>query len=198
MTYADLKHKGDTVLVGDCFIIHGFSYSIIKICHDRFCLNQSTVSLNNIFSKLGISQKDLPRWATRTANDIVCSSLEDLTKLIIFLYEIPEFKVGDKVKISPKIKGDYTPVKYADQMCEFSNDTTYTVKSVELRETTMKNDLQDSGDPHAYLLQEIPYFWTTQMIEHAKTVNQTITTVKKESVIEITPFKNKKTFHINL
>ena len=197
MTYADLKYEGKDINVGDQFIIHGFSYSIIKICHDKYCLNQTFVSLNNIFSKLGISGKDLPVCATRAGNNIVCNSLEDLRSLIIFLYEIPEFKVGDKVKILPKGEGDYEPVAYADRMCEYSNDTIYTIRSIDLRNYTMKHNLCDSGDPHVYGLKEVGFFWTTQMIAHAESVSQT-KAVKKESVIEITPSKNKKTFHINL
>jgi hypothetical protein len=158
-TYFDLKN-GRILEKGDVLNIHGIVYRVVDGTSDgkRCWLNVSGERNSIIFDKLRIDDKyafikgicpivdsgDFPE----------VGSYEDLTKVVIALYEVPEFKVGDKVKVAHREdnEGDY-PWYFTDEMLELS-DKVFTIKAVSVCGPSFSGKAYDRvrKDPHCYHL----------------------------------------------
>lgn len=167
VTYQELK-EGRTLVEGDKLILHGLEYCVDRT-YSGFFLAKIGGGNDAVFKKLGRDDKDV--WAKKfgTVKGMGIfpqfENLPDLTKFVIDIYETPEFKSGDWITISP-LDGDYEPVVATATMRE-SKGMTFQVKSVDNRCDTPQHDGNDSGDPHAYTLDGITFYWTSQMIRKA-------------------------------
>ena len=90
----------------------------------------------------------------------------------------PKFKVGDKVKILPRImhKDDY-PGKYLDEMLKYVG-TIHTIETVKFR-----NDERDyifAYDGYNYTLKDISYIWTSPMLEKVNELQLVFTKKSKK------------------
>jgi len=159
----------------DILNIHGIKYRVATgTSEGKRCWLTSSVGNSFIFKKLGIEDKAA---FVRGICPIVnygdfpeVGSYEDLTKVAIALYEVSEFKVGDKVKV------DYREDDEDDYPWSFTNEMTslqgrvYTIKEVVTVTSPTYGDKADerlSADPHCYHLdaEGREFDWHSSMLE---------------------------------
>lgn len=173
VTYEQLKN-GYILQKGDKLILHRLDY---EVCFSGdYYLSCTTKSNSYVFDILGMEAKEREDF-TRRFNPVrfgeaqgafpEFNDLKTLTELVIALYEVPEYKIGDWVTILPRDESkDYSPVCYANGMTEYVGKT-YKVKRCNIRAETQSCGGVDNGDPHSYDLDGIEYHWTSQMIRKA-------------------------------
>lgn len=173
-TYFDLKN-GRILEKGDVLNIHGLVYRVTDGTSDgkRCWLSISGVRNSVIFDKLRIDDKyafvsDICTVVDKGDFPEV-GSYEDLTKVVIALYEVPEFKVGDKVKVARREdkEGDY-PWYFTDEMVAL-RDKVYTIKAVSVCGPSFSGKAYDRvrKDPHCYHLdaEGSDFDWHSSMLE---------------------------------
>ena len=173
-TYFDLI-DGRILEKYDILNIHGIKYSVSDGGSDskRCWLTASGVRNSIIFEKLGI--KDKVAFVTSICPIVskgdfpeVCS-FEDLTKVAIALFQVSEFKKGDKVKVVHREddEDDY-PWSFTDEMTALG-DKIYTIKKVELiiNPQSGKANERLSEDPFCYYLDtgSRDFQWHSSMLE---------------------------------
>lgn len=174
VTYEQLK-SGYILQLRDSLVLHGLDYRVelqpatyYLCCHNR--------ANSRVFDTLGMGAEERKtfvkkfspiRYAEAQGAFPEFSNLKALTNLVIALYEEPEYKVGDWVTVLPRSEFyDYDPVCYAEEMTKYEGKT-YKVTGCSLRGATNTYNGVDTGDPHAYQLNEIGYFWASSMIRKA-------------------------------
>ena len=197
-TYFDLKN-GRILKKGDILNIHGIGYRVIEGCSDKHhWLAASGVVNSIIFEKLGIEDKES---FVRDICPIVdygdfpeVGSYEDLTKVAIALYEVPEFKVGDKVKVAHREgnEEDY-PEFFTYEMTKLEgNEYTITkVKGANL--STFVNDKSEerlNKDPNIYYLdgEASEFDWHSSMLEKVSESDKKLEEFSKEDTV-VKPFQ---------
>lgn len=175
-TYFDLK-DGRILEKGDILNIHGIEYRVTcgTSKDSRYWLTAPGTGNSIIFDKLRIDDK------YAFVNDICAvvstgdfpevGSYEDLTKVAIALFQVPEFKVGDKVRIAHREgkEGDYSWY-FTDEMTKLESKE-YTIKRVYdvmyLPVVGDKVDKRFSEDPHSYYLdgRASEFCWHSSMLE---------------------------------
>ena len=177
--YKELK-DGYILKKDDILVIHGIEYRVTDGGSDgNLCWLSASCPINSvIFDKLRIDDK------YAFVNDICAvvstgdfpevGSYEDLTKVAIALYETPEFKVGDKVKVSHRVddEDDY-PYSFSDDMTKLEGKE-FIVKSCRIGDYSFIGDFSFIGkaekrlneDPHIYgLKDEGDFIWHSSMLE---------------------------------
>ena len=177
-TYFDLKN-GRILEKGDILNIHGIEYCVVDGCSEgkRCWLGVSGVRNSVIFDKLRIEDKydfvnDICAVVS-TGDFPEVGSFEDLTKVAIALFQVPEFKVGDKVKVAYRKDGeDDYPWSFTDEMTSLQGKV-YTIK----RAVMVTSPLSDffggmanerlSQDPSCYYLNADgrDFSWHSSMLE---------------------------------
>lgn len=173
-TYFDLKN-GRILEKVDVLNIHGIVYRVVDGTSDgkRCWLTADGERNSIIFDKLRIDDKyafikgicpivnsgDFPE----------VGSYEDLTKVVIALYEVPEFKVGDKVKVAHREDGeDDYPWFFTDEMLALSGKV-YTIKAVDVCGPSFSGKAYDRvrKDPHCYHLdaEGSDFDWHSSMLK---------------------------------
>lgn len=173
-SYFDLKN-GRILEKDDILNIHGVEYRVTDGASDgkRCWLTTSGIRNSFIFDKLRIDDKDA---FVRGICSIVdygdfpeVGSFEDLTKVAIALYEVPEFKVGDKVRVAHREgkEGDY-PWYFTDEMLAL-RDKVYSIKAVDVYGYCFSGKSYErlSKDPHCYHLdaEGKDFDWHSSMLE---------------------------------
>lgn len=76
----------------------------------------------------------------------------------------PKFKVGDKVKILPRIgsKNDY-PACYIDEMLQYVG-TIHIIEEIVCRDSN-DNTFKYKCDGYNYILSDLKHIWTSPMLE---------------------------------
>lgn len=177
--YKELK-DGYILKKDDILVIHGIEYRVTDGGSDGKCcwLTASGPINSVIFDKLRIDDK------YAFVNDICAvvdkgdfpevGSYEDLTKVAIALYETPEFKVGDKVKVAHREDGeDDYPYSFTDDMTKLEGKE-FIVKSCRIGDYSFIGDFSFIGkaekrlneDPHIYgLKDEGDFIWHSSMLK---------------------------------
>ena len=157
-TYFELK-DGRILENGDILNIHGIEYRVTDGGSDSTrCWLTSSFGNSFIFKKLGIEDKAA---FVRGICPIVnygefpeVGSYKDLTKVAIALFQVPEFKVGDKVRVAyRKDDEDDYPWYFTDEMLALSGKV-YTIKAVDVCGLSFSGKAFErlSQDPHCYHL----------------------------------------------
>lgn len=173
VTYEQLKN-GYILQKGDKLILHRLDYEVNF--NDNYYLHCTEHSNSHVFDILGMGAKEREDF-TRRFNPVSYGSalgafpefsdLKTLTEIVIALYEVPEYKEGDWVTILPRDESkNYSPIWYADGMTKYVGKTCK-VKRCNIRKETQSCGGVDNGDPHSYALDEVEYYWTSQMIRKA-------------------------------
>lgn len=177
-TYFDLK-DGRILEKGDMLNIHGIEYRVVDgSSGGTRCWLTAPGNRNSvIFDKLRIDDKDaFVRGIRPVVNEgdfPEVGSYEDLTKVAIALFEVPEFKVGEKVRVAHRedYEDDY-PYCFTDDMAELGGKE-YTITVVNGADTKYYLSMSDKAkeslnkDPHLYELdmEGNGYWWHSSMLE---------------------------------
>lgn len=173
VTYEQLKN-GYVLQGEDKLVLHGLDYKVVSSMisgYNYLCYIRGTNS--RVFDVLGMDAEERRNFVKRF-NPVnyadaqgtfpEFNDFKTLTDLVIALYEVPEYKVGDWVTVLPRT-GTYGFISYVDKMVEYAGNT-YQVEYCNLRSSTPTHDGRDSGDPHSYNLGG-DFYWTTQMLRRA-------------------------------
>lgn len=160
---------------GDKLVLHGINYNVMLTRPNDGHLSNSEGASSRVFDILGMGAEERKNFVKKF-NPVnygeaqgafpEFSDLKTLTDLVIALYEIPEYEIGEWVTVLPRASDSYEPIIYADEMVGYAGKT-FQVKKLHLRSATPKCNEVDSGDPHSYDLDGAGYHWTSQMIRKA-------------------------------
>lgn len=143
----------------DELLIHGIKFCVhdpLGLKRGWFLARKRTTS--DIFRILNITNKyDFAKSIATLTNrpDVTFPEMEtaeDLTKLVIALYEKSPYKVGDKVKLVENLQ-DKAWVE--DEMLKFAGRI---VTIDDIQDCTDNGDERINGDPHRYVFKETEYF----------------------------------------
>lgn len=172
VTYEQLK-RGYVLQKGDKLVLHGLNYEV-KNSGGSYLSNLEGTN-SRVFDILGMGAEERKNFVKKF-NPVnygeaqgafpEFSDLRTLTDLVIALYEVPEYKIGDWVTVLPRASDSYEPIVYADEMVGYAGNT-YQVKSYNSRNETPTCNGADSGDPYSYNLDGVGFYWTSQMIRKA-------------------------------
>lgn len=172
ITYEQLKN-GYVLQGEDKLVLHGLEYKVVSSTITSYLYYIGGTN-SRVFDVLGMGAEERKNfikgfnpvnYADAQGAFPEFNDFKTLTDLVIALYEVPEYKVGDWVTVLPRT-GTYYPIIYADKMVEYAGNT-YQVKYCNLHSSAPTHDGIDSGDPHSYNLSEIVFYWTTHMLRRA-------------------------------
>lgn len=166
--------------------IHGFrNYIVSHICLNKFLYSNGSDSNDTIYRKLGINK---PEGNNKTTmNDLrfpEFDTLEELTKEVVRLYETPEYKIGDHVRIKIFQNDNSYPFGVTEEMLKYESLETI-ITGVSIDNPVNRDEEFMNGDYHGYKLSidSGKFTWHSSMFGH--TIQAPVSAVKKNELIII-------------
>lgn len=175
VTYSDLKRKGYILKESDTLTLHGIHYQVVKPGSYRWLstTGKSSGRPNNII--FDILNLDKPEFLSKIFGAMPCrgsfpimGSAEELTKLVIALYEQPMFHTGDKIRIAEHKEGTKYPFGFTDGMRKMSGKE-YIIESVTI-----------NHENHIYRLADVGFSWSENQLIPVERASETPKDTVKE------------------
>ena len=148
MLYNDYILKEDDVID----TIHGMEGYRVTRGEKGYYLHHDFLINREIYERLNMEWRDHANGCSYP----VWPSLKDLTEEVKRLFAFSPYKLGDKVMVIPKKKGEKYPYGYNPQMEKYSG---FIGKLVSIQSSSFKEGAAYNGDFHQYRIEDIGFLW---------------------------------------